>query len=257
LAFESARQFFFRFGDAFFDPETSDAASWERGSTWTNVAGNFWGVAAMLAVAFFRDKVRWPLKAHERTYLTLGLPPIAALLLYWVFRSLSLSGVHGLIPYVPIFNPLELLQGFFFLAAFAWLRSVSWPSKKFLYLLLGLTVFLWVNALLARSVSFWLPLPYAVGILFDSLVFQTSLTIYWTVLSMAMMVVGTRKRHRGAWLVGATLLGLTVLKLFFVDLSKTQTIARVVSFVGAGVLILLIGYFSPLPPKRKLEEAAP
>jgi uncharacterized membrane protein len=49
---------------------------------------------------------------------------------------------------------------------------------------------------------------------------------------------------------------LTVLKLFFVDLSKTQTIARVISFVGAGLLILLIGYFSPLPPKSKKEAAA-
>jgi uncharacterized membrane protein len=188
--------------------------------------------------------------------LNLGLAPIAFFLCVWIFRSLSLNGENGLLPYVPLLNPLEILQGFFFLAAVAWLRSVDWPFKKLLYFALGLTVFLWINALLARSVSHWMHVPYSFGTLFESLVFQTSLTIYWSILAMAFMIVGTRKKRRGVWMVGASLLGLTVLKLFFVDLSKTQTIARVISFVGAGLLILLIGYFSPLPPKSKKEAAA-
>lgn len=255
LTFESARQFFLRFKDVFFDPESSDTRAYAAGYNWASVVGHFWGVLAMIVVAFFRDKVRWPLKAHEKTYLELGLTPIAILLWIWIFRSLRLDGASGLVPYLPLFNPLELLQGFFFLAAIAWVRSVSWPFKKFLYFVLGLTIFVWINALLARSVSHWTGLPYEAGVLFDSLVFQTSLTIYWAVLAMTVMVVATRKGLRGAWVVGATLLGLTVLKLFFVDLSKTQTIARVVSFVGAGVLILAIGYFSPMPPKRKKEAA--
>jgi uncharacterized membrane protein len=39
-----------------------------------------------------------------------------------------------------------------------------------------------------------------------------------------------------------------VLKLFLVDLSSIGSIERIVSFVGVGLLMLVIGYFSPLPP---------
>jgi uncharacterized membrane protein len=39
-----------------------------------------------------------------------------------------------------------------------------------------------------------------------------------------------------------------------VDLSNVGTIARIVSFIGVGVLMLVVGYFSPVPPKAS-EEA--
>jgi uncharacterized membrane protein len=39
-----------------------------------------------------------------------------------------------------------------------------------------------------------------------------------------------------------------VLKLFFVDLAGKGTIEQIVSFVGVGLLILLIGYLAPVPP---------
>ncbi len=255
-SWESVWRFNHGFYDTFFNAETRGEGALDAGLTWLNVVGHSWGVLALVVVTYFRDKIRWPFQAQEKTYLNLGLTPIAFFLWIWIFRSLALNGASQLIPYVPLFNPLEILQGIFFLAAVAWLRSLNWRIKKFLYFLLGLTIFIWVNALLARSVSHWMGLPYAWSTLSDSLVFQTALTIYWAVLAMALMVIGTRKKMRGAWKIGASLLGLTVLKLFFADLSKTQTIARVVSFVGAGLLMLLIGYFSPLPPKKKKEEAA-
>jgi uncharacterized membrane protein len=44
---------------------------------------------------------------------------------------------------------------------------------------------------------------------------------------------------------------MVVLKLFIVDLSGTGTIARIISFLVVGILMLIIGYFSPLPPKPK------
>ncbi|MGO2561018.1 DUF2339 domain-containing protein, partial [Psychrobacter sp.] len=50
------------------------------------------------------------------------------------------------------------------------------------------------------------------------------------------------------WFMGIGLLGVVVLKLVLVDLSQTEAIWRVISFLGAGSLILLIGYLAPLPP---------
>jgi uncharacterized membrane protein len=42
-----------------------------------------------------------------------------------------------------------------------------------------------------------------------------------------------------------------VVKLFLFDLSRVTGVERIVSFIGIGVLLLLIGYLSPLPPKAK------
>jgi len=50
--------------------------------------------------------------------------------------------------------------------------------------------------------------------------------------------------------VGAALLALVVAKLFLVDLAQVGTVERIVSFIGVGLLLLLIGYLAPVPPRR-------
>jgi uncharacterized membrane protein len=45
-------------------------------------------------------------------------------------------------------------------------------------------------------------------------------------------------------------------KLFLVDLGNTGTLARVVSFLGVGVLLLVVGYFAPVPPRVAAEARA-
>ena len=54
---------------------------------------------------------------------------------------------------------------------------------------------------------------------------------------------------RALWLVGAALLSVVVVKLFVFDLSRISGIERIIAFIGVGLLLLLIGYFSPLPPR--------
>lgn len=64
------------------------------------------------------------------------------------------------------------------------------------------------------------------------------------------MTWASRQGLRGPWIGGATLLGLVVVKLFVADLSRTGTVARIVSFVGVGLLLLVIGYLAPPPSER-------
>ena len=77
---------------------------------------------------------------------------------------------------------------------------------------------------------------------------QASLSIFWTVLALSLMVVATRLGRRAIWIVGAALMAVVVVKLLLVDLSHLGGIERIVSFIGVGVLMLVIGYFSPVPP---------
>jgi len=56
------------------------------------------------------------------------------------------------------------------------------------------------------------------------------------------------ERARPIWMVGAVLLGIVVVKLFLVDLASVGSLMRIVSFMAVGGLMLVIGYFAPLPP---------
>ena len=62
------------------------------------------------------------------------------------------------------------------------------------------------------------------------------------------MLYATRSRRRSLWIAGAVLLAVVVLKLFVHDLGSVGTIARIVSFIGVGVGLLVIGYVAPVPP---------
>jgi uncharacterized membrane protein len=77
------------------------------------------------------------------------------------------------------------------------------------------------------------------------------------VLALTVMLLASRQGNRPSWLAGAALLIVVIIKLFFVDLSSVGSIERIVSFLGVGLAMLVVGYFSPLPPRlrRRLEES--
>jgi uncharacterized membrane protein len=54
--------------------------------------------------------------------------------------------------------------------------------------------------------------------------------------------------------LGAALLAVVVFKLLLIDMSNAQGWERIVTFIGVGLLMLVTGYFVPLPPKRILQE---
>jgi len=57
--------------------------------------------------------------------------------------------------------------------------------------------------------------------------------------------------------VGAGLLGVVVVKLLLIDLSNAGGAERIIAFIAVGVLMLVVGYFAPLPPKSPPKAAAP
>ena len=65
------------------------------------------------------------------------------------------------------------------------------------------------------------------------------------------MTLAAARATRQWWLGGAGLLALLVAKLFLVDLRDVDGLYRIVSFLVTGLLILAIGYFSPVPPKER------
>ena len=50
------------------------------------------------------------------------------------------------------------------------------------------------------------------------------------------------------------LLVVVVIKLFLVDRASGGSLERIISFIGVGVLLLVVGYFAPLPPRKAEPE---
>ena len=105
--------------------------------------------------------------------------------------------------------------------------------------------------MLLRTVHHWADIPFELSALLHSVVAQAALSLLWTSIALVMMYTAGRKLRpsRVLWLTGAALLGVVVLKLAVNDLGNTGTVARIVSFIGVGVLLMVIGYLAPVPPR--------
>jgi uncharacterized membrane protein len=129
--------------------------------------------------------------------------------------------------------------------------------------LLGLAGFWSLTGLVLRTLHQWVQTPLWTGGAWQSDTVQTTLTIVWTLLAVLLTGVASRgslTNSRSVWLAGIVLLGVVVAKLLLVDLSNVGAIARVISFIGAGLMMLLIGYIAPLPPANRplaVDEPSP
>ena len=205
----------------------------------------------------FKKASLWPISLYPKIYLvaatSLIMLSVHALLLIFMFGS---NGQSELGFYFPLFNPVDMTIAITLLLTLLWflqlrLLAPTVLQAKFIF---GFEIFLWLNTMLARSFHQWHDLPYQYDSLMHSQAFQTALSILWSVVAMGMMILSSKKMWRIVWLLGAILLGIVVIKLFTVDLDSQGTMARVISFVGVGLLCIFIGYYSRIPKKRALRE---
>lgn len=212
----------------------------------------------------FGTRVRWPVAAFSVEYQGIGLAVLALYLWCWAFAAAWYDGDPAPLPYLVLLNPMDLAQCFALLAGLRWVlwwRAADSDKTRLGYLpasMAGLAAgaFVWLSAVLARAVHFWGGVDWRVSAMQHSVLFQTAIAILWTLTAMLVMVVARRWASRRAWYVGAGLLAIVVLKLFLVDLPGAGTLARIVSFLVVGGLMLVIGFYSPLPPRDKQEPAA-
>jgi uncharacterized membrane protein len=71
---------------------------------------------------------------------------------------------------------------------------------------------------------------------------QLSLSGVWLIYSVALMVVGIWRKLRGLRVISIALFGITILKIFIYDLSFLETLYRIVSFIGLGLILLAVSY---------------
>lgn len=219
-----------------------------------------WALVPLALLSWLTDRgerVAWPVFRFLRAYLVEGAIPLAAFLWLWmVHANFTSRGDAAPLPYLPLINPLDLVQFGTLMALFAWSRRVGseplavpqFQSGEIAYIGLGCAGFLWLNGMLLRTLHQWSGVRFGFEPMMRSMLVQASLSIFWSVLALGAMFVATRLRLRSLWLAGAGLMGVVVVKLFFIDLSNVGGVERIVSFIGVGLLMLVIGYVSPVPP---------
>ena len=151
--------------------------------------------------------------------------------------------------YLPLLNPLDLTLISILLYQFYVALKIDNTYRTIVLVACGLGAFVTVSSMLVRGfASVWGTPSWEHGAWSVSMV-QTGLTILWTVIAMVLMFLANKKAIRLVWFAGIALLTIVVAKLVLIDMSNTSAVLRVVSFIGAGLLMLVIGYLAPLPPK--------
>lgn len=115
---------------------------------------------------------------------------------------------------------------------------------------LGLAGFIWLSAVVVRTLHYWAGIEFSFDAMMASRLVQAALAIFWSLLAFALMYLATRKTSRSLWIAGASLLAVVVVKLFAIDLSNSGSIERIVTFLAVGLLLVVVGYVSPVPPRR-------
>lgn len=203
----------------------------------------------------------WPVSAYPREYRVLAALPLAVLMLGWFWLANIFSdGTAKPLPYVPLLNPLDLGLLFALLGIYLWSRSAAPERGPRVELIAqgvaGISLFAFFTALVMRTAHHWGGVPFHLDALLESMLVQAGLSIVWTLIALGLMIGGHLRHRREVWLIGAALIAVVVAKLFFVELSNRGGLARIVSFIGVGGLLLVVGYFAPLPPKRVEPEGA-
>ncbi|PNW18547.1 DUF2339 domain-containing protein [Acinetobacter sp. AKBS16] len=198
----------------------------------------------------------WAYKTHKTTLL--HQIPVWCLSLIWLLVvSVDVHSAEYLY-FVPLIN----LTDFFSILVFAGLlfiiyqhafdqdKSLEW-TFKITTILVGLLVF---SSVVVRGLHHYWATPLWSASIWTNGVVQLSLTLLWVILAFVLTTYSSRKMIRQLWFVGAALLGIVVLKLILLDLSQSATLTRVISFIGAGGVMLIIAYLAPLPPSSSVQK---
>jgi len=199
------------------------------GQAWRDVG---WALIPGLLLAWLTTRgegLAWPVARHLEAYMFSGAVPLVVFLWAWVnvvnFQS---NGDAAPLPYLPLLNPLDLVQAGALLALFAWYRRIRTAPfalqdlnlPEIAYIALGIATFTWVNGILLRTLHHWADVPFRLEAMLRSMLVQSAFSIFWSVLALCAMLIATRLRLRPLWLTGAGLMGVVVAKLFFIDLSN-------------------------------------
>jgi len=247
----------------------ADAAAARLGAGWVTAAWVVGPSLAVAALAVWGTVLPWLRRAFE-PFVRVALLPLLAVSLAGAWLAGFGSAEARPYPTWPILNPLDLALLAVWVVAWSALTHAGasrtpeltgamrpvWAAfpPRFFAWFLGVSGMAWASLATLRAVSLVTGAPWAASDVWQSGVAQAALTLLWAGVGVGAVLWATRRATRAVWVAGAGVLLIVTLKLFLVDLAGSSAVARIVSFVGVGGLLLLIGYLAPVPPRDEVEE---
>lgn len=194
-------------------------------------------------------------------WLTMSALPLTCLGI-WFVADIFQAGNAAPLFFLPVLNPLEMGLGLALVAFYLWVAQCRryLPGHAIVAIAtlpevwMGI-VFLMLNLCIARTTAQWSEVPFTLWAIMPNASFQAAISILWGATGFSAMLYGHKKLSRPMWIAGVLLVLIDLLKLFLVDLTRIETLWRVVAFMLVGVMLIVIGNFMPLPPvKPKTDE---
>jgi uncharacterized membrane protein len=216
------------------------------------------GLVPAIAIALIARRNSQAQRKHRIAYLLLASIPLVVWCAAWiVVVSVTNNGDPAPLPYLPLLNPLDVSVMLAFASGTLWCATLTaderqrvWSQDiRSLLAIIAALAFLWLNSALIRSMHYLAGAPLGARGIMRSVEVQAALSVFWGLLGFTSLLIAGRKGWRPVWLIGATLMGIVIAKLFLIDFAGRGTLARIVSFVTVGALLLVTGYLSPLPPR--------
>jgi uncharacterized membrane protein len=202
-----------------------------------------WLTLAVFGISIFR---RWILRRQEN-YSN------GAMILGVVVLGISLLGFTGSISDVLSVSEGKTYWNSFNLAHYALFAGVigtvlavrSYGKQEDWTKALALLMILWMLSL--ELVQWSLVSGFGAG-------YKILLSVLWVFFAVVMIVIGIKRKQAIMRITAMVILGLTMLKMFFYDLSTLSTIYKTVVFIAIGGLLLVGAYFYQTLSKQEAKQ---
>jgi uncharacterized membrane protein len=234
---------------------SSTAETQGLAQAWVAAAAVVPSLALVTALLFVPKVVGFPMKNFDVWRPATTMTAQIFVFLLWIFM-LAQNGEAGA-TWLPIINPVDLtLLGIFGLFA-VWLRSeLVTKNSGSSYLSILFLFFVTISNITLRSVHHFTDASWSIDI-WDSAAAQMSLTIVWSLFGMANWIIGSKRGNRGVWKVGVFFIFIVLAKLGLVDREHLSGLMGIGSFLGYGVLCLIVGFLAPAPPSKTKQVPPP
>jgi uncharacterized membrane protein len=205
----------------------------------------------------------WPFNRYAKSYAWTAVVPMIPLLFVGTGLAAFVSrGSAKPLPYIPLLNPTELTIALALGTLLFWRQRILQSNfgissasrttiEKPMFVAVAALAFVAINTVWFRIAHHYLGVAWHADSMLNSFIVQAGISILWSSLALALMVWAHKTVRRPAWVAGAILLGLVVLKLLLVDMSNRGGTERIITFIAVGCLMLLVGWFAPMPPAAK------
>lgn len=231
------------------------------GTVWPNIVFPMFSALPLFALNFPRFRAIFSFGRLDDFYKWVVLGVFALITLGGLLvTNIGHNGSGYPLTYIPLLNPLDLasviglaivLQWYLTLGGLNGGAKIDFYSAGIVFFGMLGVVFVFINMAIARIAHHLFGVYWSFEIMYETLGVQMTYTIFWGVAGLCFTVAGNALKRRQIWIAGAVFLAMVVAKLFFIDLSSTQTTLRIVTFVAVGILLLVVGYFAPVPPDLK------